>query len=917
MHRIVVSLIILAMLGCCLVAAFAQEQPENPVTSQPTEAQELPVPAEQPPQPPPAPKPPEMGFPWSDFIVEALKVIGAVLTVLAGWLAIRKVRRDSQARKKQRLARRERPQEALAPSPPTVLPQTEGFLGRETDLGNLARLCGSRNLIVVDGLAQVGKTWLVAEFVRRNLANRKIFRIEFTKEELLGFQGLVERINSFLVGKQNRVFDGACKHPKATEGQKIEALIGALELDQYLLIFESLENETDPAVDRLFTECKRMLTNCKIIITSRTSPSFADPSCELQLGGLDEDNSVDVLGRSGFGGDEQAKRDIAREVGGVPGALESFAALTKYDSPEEIIASLPEKKEEVAESLLSRLHQRLPKSQRRLWEACSIFPATFDQEAMKTVRKKRNLDTARRGLIDNFVFNREAEQRYSLHPLVRSLGLMRLGARRAKECRVKAAKHFQAFALAHRKETPEDFDVLQFELDNLLASFDWAYEGEQWKIVIGLADAMVYFFDQRGLWHERIKRLSQGLEASKKAGDEKAEARLAHNLGIAYQQQGDYRKAEDLYNQSLEIFRKLGDQSGIASSLHQLGMIAEDQGDYQKAEELYNQSLEIERRLGNQRGIAMSLHQLGSIAEERGDYQKTEKLCGQALEIFEALGSQTEKAAVLHQLGIIAEKRGDYRKAEALYNQSREILRKLGGQSGIAYSLGQLGNLVFREGRYKEASERYTEVLQISKQLGDQSSIAITLHQLGNIAYLQGDYQKAEEVCNQSLEIKRKLGDQSGIASSLHQLGMIAQAQGNYEKAEKLYGQALEIFEALGSQAEKAAVLHQLGMIAESQPDYQKAEYLYNESLEIKRKLGNQSGIAISLHQLGRIAEKRKEYKEAIGKIRQAATIFERLGSPDLDIANRSLERIKEQIGDQEFERLVREIEVEEGESSR
>lgn len=82
-------------------------------------------------------------------------------------------------------------------------------------------------------------------------------------------------------------------------------------------------------------------------------------------------------------------------------------------------------------------------------------------------------------------------------------------------------------------------------------------------------------------------------------------------------------------------------------------------------------------------------------------------------------------------------------------------------------------------------------------------------------------------------------------------------------------------------------------MIAQSQGKIEEARRLYDESLEIEKQLGNQNGIAITLHQLGMIAEIEGDKVEAARLFREALTIFERLKSPNAEIARRSLERVE------------------------
>ncbi|HZG51529.1 MAG TPA: hypothetical protein VEZ40_05270, partial [Pyrinomonadaceae bacterium] len=64
-------------------------------------------------------------------------------------------------------------------------------------------------------------------------------------------------------------------------------------------------------------------------------------------------------------------------------------------------------------------------------------------------------------------------------------------------------------------------------------------------------------------------------------------------------------------------------------------------------------------------------------------------------------------------------------------------------------------------------------------------------------------------------------------------------------------------------------------------------------SLDIAKRLGDQSGIAISLGQLGALAAQEGDETEAVRLLREALSIFERLKSPNAEIARRMLARLE------------------------
>ena len=322
--------------------------------------------------------------------------------------------------------------------------------------------------------------------------------------------------------------------------------------------------------------------------------------------------------------------------------------------------------------------------------------------------------------------------------------------------------------------------------------------------------------------------------------------------------------------------------------------------DHLDARELYFDAGQYQKAGDMVAAVMEPLHRRGFIELVRKLNQQT----------IETAAGRT-KAAALHHLGIIHHDQGDYAQAIENYNLSLKINEELGDKSGIAITLHQLGIIHQDQGDYAEAIKNYGKSMKIAEELGDKSGMAQTLHQLGNIFYSQGDYAEAIEKYNQSMKIKEELGNKSGIAKTLHQLGMIHQDQGDYARAIEKYTKCMEMFEELGNKSGIASTLHQLGNIFYAQGDYDQAIDKYNQSMKIKNELGDKSGIAATLGQIGIVHQAKGEFKEALKCYLTSAMLFEHLKSPYLQLAVKYIHSIKEQIGEETFEKYNREITVE------
>jgi tetratricopeptide (TPR) repeat protein len=359
--------------------------------------------------------------------------------------------------------------------------------------------------------------------------------------------------------------------------------------------------------------------------------------------------------------------------------------------------------------------------------ALALFVPTASREALAAVcgfgQDKARLSHATQRLKQLDLLETDpAGERLSIVSLTRRLTQAHLqDDERAKGLRQRFVAYFLAYAAAHAQPTPEDYDALEAERENLLAAMDYAYTAEDWQSVMGLGDAVGLaggFVVVRGYWDEAIKRGRQAWEAARHTRDEWAIARFSHNLANMHESRGDYEQARRLYQESLEIEKKLGSQAGIAYTLGQLGNIAYAQGDYKQARQNYEKVREISERLGDRSSIAGSLHQLGMLAQDQGDYDQARRLYQESLDIEQKLGNQAGIASTLHELGRLAHNQGDYDQGRRLYQESLDIKQKLGNQAGIARSLHQLGRLAEIAGNSAEARRLFQESLVIFEKLG-------------------------------------------------------------------------------------------------------------------------------------------------------------------------------------------------------
>jgi tetratricopeptide (TPR) repeat protein len=307
------------------------------------------------------------------------------------------------------------------------------------------------------------------------------------------------------------------------------------------------------------------------------------------------------------------------------------------------------------------------------------------------------------------------------------------------------------------------------------------------------------------LYEKRYPEASMELAASferRKATEAEARAKAADAAffwGQSLYAQGKYRQSAEAYE---EAARRRPDD---ATLLNNLGLSWDQAGEYAKAEPLYRRALTIdEKMLGpDQTSEARDLNNLAGLLQAKSDYSHAEPLYRRALAIDEkALGlDHPDVATGLNNLAGLLQDKGDYTSAEPLYRRALAIDEKTLGPDHpvVAAGLNNLAGLLKAKGDYTTAEPLYRHALAINeKALGpDHPSVATNLSNLAGLLRTKGDNTAAESLYRHALTIDEKaLGpNHLDVARDLNNLAGLLQAKGDERAAEPLFRGALAICE--------------------------------------------------------------------------------------------------------------------------
>jgi len=433
------------------------------------------------------------------------------------------------------------------------------------------------------------------------------------------------------------------------------------------------------------------------------------------------------------------------------------------------------------EAMLNLSYELLDADLKKYSRALGIFTTPFTKisaQAVLGIVDADELDEALGKLMARSFLNTQSSQAvvtdlYSLHDLTRLYATQKLlDENEYEETLTRHAEHFLEWAseanTLYKKGNENilvglaQFRFIWFHLysayERLLPSQKTRPQSaDRW--LSNFPGRCAYVLDLHLPPREKTLIMQTALDAARRLGDKKDEGIHLGNLGLAYADLGDARKAIEFYEQYLSIAREIGDRRGEGAALGYLGSAYYSLGDARKAIEFYEQALVISREIGDRRGEGNDLGNLGLAYADLGDARKAIEFYEQALVIAREIGDRRGEGADLGNLGLAYAALGDARKAIEFYEQALIIDREIGDRRGEGADLGNLG-----------------------------------------IAYAAlGDARKAIEFYEQALTIDREIGDRRGEGNALANLGLAYKNLGEKEKARKVWQDALIIFRAIES----------------------------------------------------------------------------------------------------------------------
>ncbi len=665
------------------------------------------------------------------------------------------------------------------------LPSLKYFFGRQRELAALEQAFQdpNRRLLVVRGIAGIGKTTLVVKALSES-SGQRIFWYAVKPWDMP--RNIADSLGAFFAENGSKRLEAYLASGAFELGEMSYLLKDTLTENGYVFAFD--DADASEGIQEFLRMFRHSCAAGKMIVTTEADVGFYDKSevvargevAEFELGGLEVAAAMELLKARGIG--DRMGRSLVSMVNGHPLSLEMVTESTPKEA-----------KYQLSRFFEERFYDGLPNEQKSLLQLASVFQAPFPAEAIP-----RGLRGVRRGSMLREV----VPGRFEIHASIREFVYRHMAVEDRRRWHSVAADYYL------RSDEPHDRLLHLLEANRGL---------EAEMLMVRLGDELLDGCNVMSLWH-----LLEGYETSRaryRPGVMLMQSRLAALMGD--------------YDAAWRILEKVShEEDGLrAEALIDMGMILSDRGELEEAKSLLADALSQAGE--NIQLRAKALRGLGVVEFRMGDHAKAEDLLGRSAQ--DSLSAMDRKGMLkAHlELGNVLIDLGEHEKAIEHFSKCAAGF----GPVDLARAYAKMGDACVHLKRVDDARSYLENAVRLSTDTGQPRMRANALMSLAEVLVKSGEMAIAKERCFEALEVFAELDDPIGVSSAYSNLGAIENASGNTETCEEYVVESVKALEGTGAQRALAERKMALGVFLAERGQRERAVDMLKESMDLSESI--------------------------------------------------------------------------------
>lgn len=341
--------------------------------------------------------------------------------------------------------------------------------------------------------------------------------------------------------------------------------------------------------------------------------------------------------------------------------------------------------------------------------------------------------------------------------------------------------------------TNEALNYLESAEDEFKATED------SWGLAI-TRNELGLFYEERGDFMTALNNFESSLKLLEELDDSVSQIKIINNIGNVYLKMKEYDTAFSNYKKAYNISRSINFQFGIISSLNNTIDVLLFLHNYKLANDVLKGNLDYFTRTGNNFGISITYSKFGKLYYAQGQnyYDLSMKFFENAVEIKTSGGYHKEMIDDLIFIAKIHSESGSVNLAENFLLQGLNTARTfdLSEREGEIYNL--LGEIFELSENFDEMNNYYNLALENYKDFGKDEKIVELIEKLAKIElkYFNNN-EKSLHLEHDVLDIYRNQGYQKMVAETLLRISDIHLDLGDEKSAIECLTEARHIYEDL------------------------------------------------------------------------------------------------------------------------
>lgn len=302
----------------------------------------------------------------------------------------------------------------------------------------------------------------------------------------------------------------------------------------------------------------------------------------------------------------------------------------------------------------------------------------------------------------------------------------------------------------------------------------------------------------------------RSLDVFERMDDEMMKAVVSQFVATLYLRRSEREKAKEFYQQAINSQRRSGAVYYLLVSLQGLGLIFQDDGEWGRAEEAFLDALKIAEQVGDKNALVEINSMLGLVAATKGAWERAESFYQRAQQIVEREKDKIQLKArfpLLCNISLLRAMRGELASAEEAVAQAAKTIEGV-GDSFLHFNLMKTQAAVALRGeRLEQAKEFLTRAFWILVREPDWRKRAELYTISSQLRLATGDPYRAQYAANRALNLLRDYPSSLEFAVALRCSGLAKCRLDQIEKGMTELKRSIEILRQLGVKFELALSL--------------------------------------------------------------------------------------------------------------